>query len=261
MFQPVARFAAESLRYSADLVLPAVCVSCATPVTRHNLLCAKCWGGLVTITPPYCDKLGIPLPGYEGAGPHISTLALINPPVFERARAACVYGGVIRQLIVRLKFEDRHEPLPLFVRLMREAGRELLADADVIVPVPLHRFRLLQRRFNQSALLAKGLSRASGVPASVTALKRTKRTKAQVGLQHDARQTNVAKAFEVGSGGGRAVAGKRVLLIDDVVTTGATANACATALLSAGARAVDVLAVALVWQGPTGFLDDAEDVL
>ncbi|MBT3071627.1 ComF family protein [Rhodomicrobium sp. Az07] len=261
MFQPFARFAAEGLRYSADLILPAVCVSCGMPVTRHNLLCAKCWGGLVPITAPYCDRLGIPLPGYEGSGPHLSAQAFAEPPVFDRARAACVYGGVIRKLVVRFKFEDRHEPLPLFLRLTREAGRDLMADADLIVPVPLHRFRLLQRRFNQSALLAQGLARASGVPVSVMALKRTKRTKAQVGLQHDARRKNVADAFSVSAGGRRAVAGKRVLLVDDVITTGATANACAAALLAAGARAVDVLAVALVWHGAAAFLDEGGDVL
>ena len=135
------------------------------------------------------------LPAYEGAETHISMQALANPPVFLRARAAAHYGGIIRRLIVRFKFEDKHEPLPLFIKLMREAGRTFLDDADLLVPVPLHRLRLLQRRFNQSALPAKGLSRVSGVPASVTSLQRTKRTRAQVGLAQDARQHNVADAF------------------------------------------------------------------
>jgi ComF family protein len=174
---------------------------------------------------------------------------MANPPIFSRVRAAAHYGGVIRRLIVRFKFEDKHEPLPLFVKLMREAGRPLLQDADLLVPVPLHRLRLLQRRFNQSALLAKGLSRSGGVPACVTALKRTRRTMAQVGLAQEARQQNVAEAFAISRGGRNAVQGKRVALIDDVITTGATANACAAALLNAGAKAVDVLAIALVAHG------------
>ena len=249
MFHRVARLAAESLRYSADLLLPAVCVSCSALITRHNLLCPKCWSGLDFITPPYCDRLGIPLPGYEGAGPHISTQAVMNPPVFSRARAAAHYRGAIRKLIVRFKFEDKHEPLPLFITLMRKAGEPLLEDAGVLVPTPLHRLRLLQRRFNQAALLAQGLSRATGVPASVAALKRTRRTRAQVGLGQEARQENVAGAFKVAGGERNAVRGKRVLLIDDVMTTGATANACAAALLDAGASAVDVLAIALVAHG------------
>ncbi|HWJ18865.1 MAG TPA: ComF family protein [Geobacterales bacterium] len=249
MFQRVAQFAADGLRYSTDLILPAVCVSCSTLITRHNLLCPRCWSGLNLITAPFCDRLGIPLPAYEGTETHISMQALANPPIFLRARAAAHYGGVIRRLIVRFKFEDKHEPLPLFIKLMREAGRGLLADADILVPVPLHRLRLLQRRFNQAALLAKGLGRVSGVPACVTSLQRTKRTRAQVGLAQDARQHNVADAFGVSRSGRNAVRDKRVLLIDDVMTTGATANACATALLGAGARSVDVLAIALVAHG------------
>lgn len=253
MLQRLASFAASGLRYSADLILPAVCVSCGTLITHHNLLCPQCWRSLHLIGPPVCNRLGIPLPGYEGQEPHISMQALANPPVFLRARAAAHYTGIVRRLIVRFKFEDKHEPLPLFIKLMREAGQELLRDADVLVPVPLHRLRLLQRRFNQSALLARGLSRASGVPAALTALKRTRRTSAQVGLSQEARQENVARAFGVSSNWRKALQGKKVLLIDDVITTGATANACASALLGARAGRVDVLTIALVSHGAADF--------
>ncbi len=249
MFQSIARLAASGLRYSADLILPPVCVSCAALITHHNLLCPRCWSGLRLISPPVCDRLGIPLPGYEGGGPHISVQALANPPVFSRARAAAHYSGIMRRLIVRFKFEDKHEPLPLFVRLMHQAGRELLDGADVMVPAPLHRLRLLQRRFNQSVLLARGIGRLSGVPVEAMALRRTRRTEAQVGLSQEARQQNVAKAFGVHPRYRKCVAGKRVLLIDDVITTGSTANACAAALLDAGAERVDVLAIALVAHG------------
>ena len=249
MFQHVTQLAAGGLRYSADLLLPPICVSCSALITRHNLLCPKCWSGLDLITPPLCDRLGIPLPGYEGSEKHVSMQALADPPVFRRARAAAHYSGIIRKLVVGFKFEDRHEPLPLFIKLMREAGRHLLADAELLVPVPLHRLRLLQRRFNQSALLARGLSRASHVPVCVTSLRRTRRTHSQVGLTGDARQYNVANAFAISPGGQRKVRGKRILLIDDVMTTGSTANACAAALLEAGANSVDVLAIALVAHG------------
>jgi ComF family protein len=256
MFRHVTQLAADGLRYSADLILPAVCVSCSTLITRHNLLCPRCWSSLNLITPPLCERLGIPLPAYEGTETHISMRALANPPLFLRARAAAHYGGIIRQLIVRFKFEDKHEPLPLFIKLMREAGRSLLDGADLLVPVPLHRLRLLQRRFNQSALLAQGLSRASGVPACVTSLQRTRRTSAQVGLTQEARQHNVADAFGVTRSGRSRVRGKRVLLIDDVMTTGSTANACAAALLEGGARSVDVLAIALVAHGFEEAMED-----
>jgi len=250
MLQTVARLAVSSFRYSADLILPAICVSCSGPITRHNLLCPECWRSLHLITPPLCNRLGTPLPGYEGAGPHISMQALANPPVFSRARAAAHYGGIMRRLIVRFKFEDKHEPLPLFIKLMREAGRELLADAGLLVPVPLHRLRLLQRQFNQSALLAKGLGRTAGVPVAVMALQRTRRTAAQVGLGHEARRANVAQAFSLKPAARKSVRGKNIVLIDDVITTGATANACAEALLEAGASRVDVLAIALAAHGP-----------
>ena len=249
MLQRVTRIALSSLRYSADLILPAVCVSCSALITRHNLLCPKCWNSLDFITPPLCSRLGIPLPGYEGAGPHISMQAMANPPVFSRTRAAAHYGGTVRRLIVRFKFEDKHEPLPLFIKLMREAGRELLGDADCLVPVPLHRLRLLQRRFNQSGLLAKGLARATGVPVALTALQRTRRTLAQVGLSQEARQANVEAAFRVSPSHEKSVRAKKIVLIDDVITTGATVNACSAALLKAGAARVDVLAIALVAHG------------
>ncbi len=249
MLQRVIALASSSLRYSTNLILPAVCVACGTLISRHNLLCPVCWSSLHLITPPLCNRLGIPLPGYEGEGPHISMQAIANPPAFSRARAAAHYGGIMRRLIVRFKFEDKHEPLPLFIKLMCEAGRELLAETGLLVPVPLHRLRLLQRRFNQSALLAKGISRATGVPADVMALQRTRRTVAQVGLSQEARLENVAKAFCVSRSGLKLVRGKTIVLIDDVITTGATANACAAALLAAGAARVDVLAIALVAHG------------
>src|SRR5579871_2250112 len=108
------RLAASSLRYAADLILPSLCVSCSAAVTRHNLLCPACWRAVSLIAPPVCDRLGIPLPGYTGEGPAISMQALATPPVFARARAAAHYSGIMRRLIVRFKFEDRHEALPLF---------------------------------------------------------------------------------------------------------------------------------------------------
>ncbi len=249
MLRHVSALVLSSIRYSSDLILPAVCVSCSSLITRHNLLCPRCWSSLKLITPPLCDRFGIPLPGYEGIGPHISTLALANPPIFSRARAAAHYDGIIKKLIVRFKFEDRHEPLPFFVKIMHEAGRSLFEDADLLVPVPLHRLRLLQRRFNQSALLAQRLGKLTHIAPELTTLQRTRRTLAQVGLPQQARQENVANAFKVNPRKQDVLRGKNVLLIDDVITIGATANACAHALLAAGASNVDVLAIAVALPG------------
>lgn len=242
----VGAFVRSSLQYASDLVLPPLCVGCSALVDRHSVVCPRCWSNLHLITPPICDRLGLPLPGSTGAGPFFSTDALVNPPAYERARAAGFYAGLLRRLIVRFKFEDRHEALPLFTSLMLTAGRDLLADADVIVPVPLHRLRLLHRRFNQSALLAKGLARRTGKPVETNLLLRVMRTRPQVGLRQGERRENVHRAFAIDLRKASRIAGQRVLLVDDVITTGATADACARALLRAGSAAVDVLAIAMV---------------
>jgi ComF family protein len=177
---------------------------------------------------------------------------MLNPPAYARARAAAFHSGLMRRLIVRFKFEDRHEALPFFTRLMGEAGRDLLASAEVIVPVPLHPLRLLQRRYNQSALLARSLARETKKPVAPSVLRRVRRTAPQVGLDRAARASNVDAAFAVNEARRGQIAGKRVLLIDDVLTTGATVAACAHTLKSAGALSVDVLALALA-----KFADDA----
>jgi ComF family protein len=164
------------------------------------------------------------------------------------------YAGLMRQLLTGFKFEDRHEALPLFTNLLAQAGHELIAEADLIVPVPLHPLRLLQRRFNQSALLARALGKRCAKPVALRALRRVRRTPPQVGLVKDDRQRNVTGAFAVPGRMAGTVAGKRVLLIDDVITTGATASACARALKAAGAIEADVLALALV----AGVIRDGE---
>jgi ComF family protein len=236
---------AASAAYAADLLLPPLCVACRAPVDRHGVLCPSCWREMTFIRPPICDRLGTPLP-YSETGPTVSTAAQVNPPVYGRARAAVVFSGVARQLVHALKYQDRHEAVGFCAQLMREAGRDLLADADLIVPVPLSRLRLLARRFNQAALLARKVSMLSGVPFAPRALRRTRHTPPQVGQTMERRRENVAGAFAVRSGAVRLLAGRRVVLVDDVITTGATVNACASALLEAGAASVDVLAFALV---------------
>lgn len=232
-------------RRGADLVAPPVCVACHTPLVAHDTLCPDCWKSIDFIRPPICDRLGLPMP-FDAGGSMISAAAAAAPPVFDRARAVARYDGAMRELIHGLKFHDHHHGRRLLGRWLTEAGRDVLEGADAIVPVPLSRFRLLSRRYNQSAELAAELSRRTGIPASPLALVRTRRTRPQPGLSARQREDNVRGAFAVPRLRAHEIAGRAVVLVDDVVTTGATANACARALRSAGAHRVDVLALALV---------------
>lgn len=211
----------------------------------HHLLCPRCWGRVDFIRPPLCDRLGTPMP-FDTGGTMISAAASADPPAYGRARAVARFDGLMRDLVHDLKFRDLHTGLPLFGRWMAEAGRELLADADALVPVPLARWRLISRRYNQSALLAKEIARRTGIRHAPLLLQRTRRTRPQVGLSHRERQLNVKGAFAVPERHKPEVAGRKIVLIDDVITTGATVGAAATALLRAGAARVDVLALALV---------------
>jgi ComF family protein len=241
----VRRWIGQSFSYAADLVLPPVCIACRRPLASHDALCAGCWSGVKFIRPPLCDRLGIPLP-FDIGGKAISAQAAANPPVYDRARAVAHFDGVLRDLVHQFKYGDNHIARRLFGRWLLHAGHELLQDADLIVPVPLYRWRLLSRRFNQAAVLARELHALSGVAWDPLALVRKRRTASQVGLTSDQRRRNVRAAFAVPPERQPKVERRRIVLLDDVVTTGATAEACAAALKEAGAEAVDVLALGLV---------------
>jgi ComF family protein len=192
-----------------------------------------------------CDRCGAPL-GAEVSEGAVCAVCIARPPRWDRARAAFVYEAASRRLVLDLKRSGRRDGLVTFAGWMAQAGARLLAEADLIVPVPLHYARLATRGFNQSAWLASALSRRSGVPLAVDALKRTRRTPTQGGLSARARRRNVAGAFAVRPSRAGLVHGKRIVLIDDVLTTGATLSACTRALKRAGARQVDVLVLARV---------------
>lgn len=228
-----------------DVLLPRLCLACRERVDGDGGLCPSCWGQIDFIQAPVCERLGIPLP-YSGDEPMVSAAALADPPIYARARAAARYNGVMRDLIHALKYRDRQEGVPLFARWLDDAGRGLLAEADLLVPVPLYRWRLWRRRFNQAALLAGAVSKRTGVPVDYALLRRRKRTRSQVGLTSAQRRRNVAGAFSIETNHAEYLSGKRVVLIDDVITTGATVDACARTLKRAGAAQVDVLALARV---------------
>ena len=232
-------------RALADMVVPPLCIACQRPLGSHDSLCAACWRQVRFIRAPLCDRLGIPMP-FDTGGPIVSGAALKDPPDYDRARAVAHFGPVTRELIHRFKYADRHDPRRLFARWLQAAGAELLADADALVPVPLHRWRLVSRRFNQAALLAQELSRLARVPCDPFLLARVKATPQQVGLSQAERRRNLAGAFRVPRTALERVRDARLVLIDDVITTGSTINACARVLKRAGAARVDVLAIAMV---------------
>jgi ComF family protein len=172
--------------------------------------------------------------------------AIADPPAYARARAAVRYDDVARTLVHSLKYHDRTDLAPAMGRWMARAGEELLGEADVLVPVPLHWRRGWSRRYNQSGALARAIEQQSGVPVVSNALRRIRPTEQQIGLSRSQRATNVQGAFKVPPDMAHKVHGRRVVLIDDVLTSGATTDACARALLRARAAQVDVLVFARV---------------
>jgi ComF family protein len=229
---------------AVDVALPRLCPGCREPVGDAGL-CAPCWSKLSFIARPYCERLGIPF-AFDGGPGLISMEAIADPPAYQRARAAVRYDDVARTLVHAFKYGDRLDLAPTLGRWMANAGRELLADADALVPVPLHWRRLWTRRFNQSALLAEIIGKNAGVPVAHGALKRVKATPQQVGLTQAERASNMQGAFRVLPEGKATVAGRKLVLVDDVLTSGATVDACARMLLRAGAANVDVLVFARV---------------
>jgi ComF family protein len=233
-------------RRALDLVLPPLCLACARPIARQGGLCARCWAGMDLIARPYCERLGTPFQVDLGPG-ILSPKAIADPPAFGRARAAARYDGTARRLVHKLKYGDRLDLSRAMGAWMAHAGREILGDADALVPVPLHFSRLWRRRFNQAAELARGIA-AEGRPLPILtdALTRSRATRSQVGLSAGERRRNLAGAFRVSDQGRALVAGRRLVLIDDVMTTGATLDAAARVLRRAGAAEVDALVFALV---------------
>ena len=234
----------HAARAALDIALPTLCVACREPVAGEGV-CAACWAKLSFIAPPYCARLGIPFVYDPGPG-ILSMQAIADPPAYQRARAAVRYDDVARTLVHALKYHDRTDLAPSMGRWMARAGAELLDGADLLVPVPLHWRRGFSRRFNQSGALARAISRHSGVAVSRAAQRRIRPTEHQVGLSRAERAANVQGAFKVDKSRRAEIQGRRVILVDDVLTSGATVDACARALLRAKAAQVDVLVFARV---------------
>ena len=253
----------ESLRFSRlgsmaaaalDLLLPPTCMLCTVPVDAPGLLCGACFGELTAAGEPCCLCCGVPFDlAWHAAEGGLCQRCIDTPPPFERARGALLYDNASRRLVLPFKHGDRIEFATILARLMARSGASLLREADVLVPVPLHRRRLFVRRYNQAALLAQVLGLMTGRLVLVDALARITATQNLDGKTAAERRDEVATAFAVRPRRVSILEGRRVLLIDDVMTSGATAGACSASLLAAGVAAVDVLVATRVpdpWRDP-----------
>lgn len=234
----------QGLGLLLDGLLPPLCLHCAAAADRPGSLCASCWAQVRFIGPPQCTACGLPFEFDPGGSDALCGACSRERPPYRQARSAFVYEGVGRSLVLGFKLSDRTYAAPAFAAWMARSGAPSIESVELIVPVPLSRRQLFLRRFNQAALLAQALGRCTGRPVAPDLLVRTRTTARQSSLSASERARNVRGAFAVRRGREERLAGKAVLLIDDVLTTGATAAACATALFAAGAREVDVLTLA-----------------
>nr|WP_298101868.1 ComF family protein [uncultured Shinella sp.] len=232
-----------------DLVYPPACAGCGVINGSKASLCPTCWSRLAFIERPYCEVLGTPFSHDLGPG-ILSADAIANPPPFDRLRSVALYDDLARVLVHALKYRDRTDLAPMMAGWMLRAGDGAVEAADFILPVPLHRFRLVWRKFNQAAELSRALAVASGTPVLFDAIRRTKRTRRQIGLGPRAREENVRGAFAITSEGREKLFGRRVVLVDDVYTTGATVSAVTRTLKRAGVADVTVLTFARALPGP-----------
>lgn len=235
----------ELLRKTIDLLLPPRCLATGEVVDRQGMLSPAFWSQLSFIEKPFCITCGVPF-GFAVAGEALCAYCMETPPTFDRARAAVIYNDPSRQLLLAFKYGDRLQAVDTFMPWLLRAGGEMLAQSDLIVPVPLHPRRLWQRRFNQSALLAQALASASGKEFLPEALVRLRHTVPQKGMNRSERKNNVRGAFCANGRYAGNIAGKNILIVDDVFTSGATLNECARTLKRAGASDVFVLTIARV---------------
>jgi ComF family protein len=228
-------------RAVVDGVLPPRCLACGAIVDAVDALCGDCWRAMSFFAPPWCAICGLPFPHPMGDGAVCADCARERPS-WDRARSVLRYDRHSRRLVLMLKHGDHTHLAGAFGRWMQRAGGDVLADADLLVPVPLHWTRLFRRRYNQAALLAQAVHGAGGPPVAADWLVRRRRTPSQGVLGRLARIRNVRGAFAMRPR--RSVRGKRVVLVDDVLTTGATAEECARVLRRDGAVFVGVLVLA-----------------
>lgn len=235
-------------RFVINLALPPACMACNRPVAESGALCATCWDRLRLIERPFCQRLAIPF-GYDIGPEALSAEAIADPPPFNRLRAVAVYDELSGRIVQGLKYHDHVELARSIGAMMVRAAGDIAGEAQIVVPVPLHPRRLWQRRFNQSGMIAAEIAKRLERPHLPDLVDRIKPTRRQVGLKASERAANVQGAFRVSTEARAKLAGRHVLLVDDVYTTGATAKAVTRALLRGGAARVDVVVFARVVEG------------
>jgi len=245
--QALPRLGRAALRHVVDFALPPRCPSCGTIVPEPNLFCLPCWQSLAFLGDPCCARCGLPF-DYETDADAECGRCLADPPPFVRLRAAVAYGDTARKVALKLKYSGRPGVAETLAHFM---ARQLpwLGSGEgeaLLIPVPLHRWRIWKRGYNQAALIASALSARSGIPAELDLLRRTRATPPLKGLGRRERALTVRGVFAVAKEDRPRLKGRHVILVDDVFTSGATAGACARTLRRAGARSVAVLTWARV---------------
>lgn len=237
----LARSAARSI---LDFALPPRCPGCGAIIATPHSFCLDCWSALDFLADPCCARCGLPFAFAQGDGAQCGA-CLADPPDYDRLRAAVGYGPIARTVALKLKYGGRPGVAETLAHFMARQLRDLPQDA-LLVPVPLHRWRIWSRGYNQAALIASALARRTGCKADLGLLLRTRRTPSLRGLGRRERALAVRGAFAVARAKAATVAGRNVMVVDDVYTSGATANACARTLRQAGAASVNIICWARV---------------
>lgn len=226
-----------------NLFFPPGCLNCDALVPTHGTLCTECWTQIQFITDPFCSCCGLPFE-YKMGEDALCGECMRERPAYSCSRAAFKYDEHSKQLILKLKYQDQGWLAPVYANWLAKAGAELIAASDMILPVPLHYWRFVGRRYNQAGLLSQALAKICELPAHPDALRRMRRTPPQTGLTRKQRADNVRGAFSVNPRYADKIKNKNILLIDDVMTTGSTINSCTKTLLKEGASNVNILTLA-----------------
>lgn len=246
--RPLLKSIGQQGKYFVNLILPPRCAFSGEVVAYPGEISSEAWSSLRFIAAPFCGCCGRPF-SFEVKGEALCAGCVQDPPEFNKSRAPLIYDDYSRSLILKFKHADQMHLVTTFLPWMIRSGEDLIRHADIIIPVPLHRWRLFKRRYNQAAVIAKALSKAIKVPWSPFALERKKATVSQGFMTSEQRARNVKNAFRIHPKYIGLIKGRNVLLIDDVYTTGATVRECTRALLAEGAARVDVLVLAKVVKG------------